>query len=599
MQLRLSDTAWKSVIAGMALLAAAAWLGALPGIAEMLLSGGDGDLGALFSRAPDAPQGTLSVAELTRDGPLATAGAAVGDRIVFDRPDEVRQMSAGQPVGLTIEHGGTARHVTVTPAPGVYSVELLSALGNYGIAFVALVLGVVIGLRQPALTAYRALSFAFVALGLGLAVATSRIPSAFVPESVTYGVYLLMLPCVLYCPAVFATRFPNDRPVGLTRWLQRFALPVHGFLCLALGVFSLLQLAGVPVPAVHWVTLLALIGRPVIVLGAFAAGWAHSTGELRGRFKWLTVSFGLWTLCAATTSLPWQLGPWVIGVLVYPPGTLIALVLLTYAVLRHRVFDFGFAVNRAAVYTVTTALLLVSFGLLEWAAEHVLHFESRQQNMLLDAGLALGVFLASHRVRDLVEHWIEQVLFHQWHAREAALRQFVRRAAHVKTEAALLDSLVVALDRFTGGAGAAVYAADGEAALRLARGSLPAAPPALDQDSPGIVALREGNAPLFAQDAPVASGAELALPMSHRGELGGFILLGPKPHGDAYRPDELEVLAFAAHQIGLDLNVLRVEALKVQCETQRQELAAQHAENRALQRAFEALGAIGAREASE
>jgi len=37
----------------------------------------------------------------------------------------------------------------------------------------------------------------------------------------------------------------------------------------------------------------------------------------------------------------------------------------------------------------------------------------------------------------------------------------------------------------------------------------------------------------------------------------------------------------------------------VQCETQRQELAAQHAENRALQRAFEALGAIGAREASE
>ena len=353
------------------------------------------------------------------------------------------------------------------------------------------------------------------------------------------------------------------------------------------------------VPGAYWVMLLAFIGRPVIVLGACTAGWAHSTGELRGRFKWLTVSFGLWTLLTVTTSLPWQVGPWVIGAVVYPPGTLVALVLLTYAVLRHRVFDFGFAVNRAAVYTVTTALLLVSFGLLEWAAEHVLHFESREQNMLVDAGLALGVFLAFHRVRDLVERWIERALFHQWHAREAALRQFVRRAAHVKTEAALLDSLVVALDRFTGAAGAAVYAAEGEGALRLVCGSLPLAPPVLDPDGPGVVALREGNVPLFAQDVAVVSGAELALPMSHRGELGGFILLGPKPHGDAYRPDEVEVLAFAAHQIGLDLNVLRVEALKVRCESQRQALAAQHAENRALQRAFQALGASGASDASE
>jgi hypothetical protein len=49
--------------------------------------------------------------------------------------------------------------------------------------------------------------------------------------------------------------------------------------------------------------------------------------------------------------------------------------------------------------------------------------------------------------------------------------------------------------------------------------------------------------------------------MSHRGVLNGFVLLGSKPNGDLHRPDETDVLDFAAKQVGLDLHALRVEAL--------------------------------------
>jgi hypothetical protein len=49
--------------------------------------------------------------------------------------------------------------------------------------------------------------------------------------------------------------------------------------------------------------------------------------------------------------------------------------------------------------------------------------------------------------------------------------------------------------------------------------------------------------------------------MSQRGTLSGLIALGAKPTGDSYRPDEQEVLAFAAHQVGLDLHALRTQAL--------------------------------------
>jgi hypothetical protein len=124
---------------------------------------------------------------------------------------------------------------------------------------------------------------------------------------------------------------------------------------------------------------------------------------------------------------------WLIGALAVYSG-------LSYAVLRYRVFNFGFAINRAVIYSVTSILLLVSFGIIEWLSEHVLHFESREKNMLLDGGIALAVFLGFHRVRQVVERFIERALFYPWHHNEQALRQFVRRAAHIISPETLLTA---------------------------------------------------------------------------------------------------------------------------------------------------------------
>jgi hypothetical protein len=56
--------------------------------------------------------------------------------------------------------------------------------------------------------------------------------------------------------------------------------------------------------------------------------------------------------------------------------------------------------------------------------------------------------------------------------------------------------------------------------------------------------------------------AALALPMMHQAALASFVLLGPKPTGEDYRPDEVEVLGWATQQIGLDLQSIRVRALE-------------------------------------
>jgi hypothetical protein len=57
--------------------------------------------------------------------------------------------------------------------------------------------------------------------------------------------------------------------------------------------------------------------------------------------------------------------------------------------------------------------------------------------------------------------------------------------------------------------------------------------------------------------------AALALPMMHQAALAGFVLLGPKPTGEDYRPDEIDNMAWATQQVGLDLQAIRVRELEL------------------------------------
>jgi hypothetical protein len=310
------------------------------------------------------------------------------------------------------------------------------------------------------------------------------------------------------------------------------------------------------------------LGTASIAICAPWFAWKRSVGVERQRIAWIGVCMGCIYVSIGVGGFLQDRGLTASGYvpLIENGIWLLASCGLGYATLRHRIFDFGFAVNRAAVYTVTTALLLIAFGLLEWAAEHLLQFEGREKSVVLDAGLALGVFLAFHRVRDLVEHWIERILFQEWHAREAALRLYVRRAAHATAEAPLVESLVAALDRYTNAASCAVYLRSPSDGFVLASGSMVGAPPTIGDNSPGVLALRECDGPLPADDSAVIPDGELALAMRHRGDLDGFVVLGPKPDGDRYRPDECESLAFAVQRVGLDLHALKVAALQAQVE---------------------------------
>jgi hypothetical protein len=240
------------------------------------------------------------------------------------------------------------------------------------------------------------------------------------------------------------------------------------------------------------------------------------------------------------------------------------LILLTYAVLRQRLFDLGFALNRTLVYGAVSFILLASFGLAEWAADHLIPESWRGASALYSAGIALILFLSFHRLRDLVERQVERLFFHHWQQSEAALRRFVAAAGHFDQSAALCGAFVEEASRFAVGAPAALYlkASDGE--YRLQAGRLAEAPDAYAEDDSAYALMRAERRPVDLARSHARLAGALALPMLDQGALAGFVLVGARPDGADFRPDEVELLGWAAHQVGLDLQALHARDLQAQ-----------------------------------
>ena len=355
------------------------------------------------------------------------------------------------------------------------------------------------------------------------------------------------------------------------RWIA-FAILVSG-LVVAQGMFAAV-LFGVRLPAPATplgLRLVSNLGDILSLAGTatclMAAWWRSAAGE-RQRFALLALAFGCiivnqaWYIAMAVQSQGDELlGSWVtLGANIL--AGVIAPALFAYAILRHRILDLGFALNRTLVFSAVSAILLTAFGLTEWAVDHFVKIEGRERNALIDAAIALAVFLTFHRVRDFVEHAVETLFFRAWQEKEADLRRFVADAAFVTRRDALTAGLVGALSRFADGADVAVYVKAGDGQFSRAAGDFSGAPRTLDADDPALVRLRAERKPVEPDAAGSVLAATLVCPLLHRDEVIGAVLMASREAGGAFRPDEIELLGWAARQVGADLQALEIEQLQ-------------------------------------
>jgi hypothetical protein len=307
-----------------------------------------------------------------------------------------------------------------------------------------------------------------------------------------------------------------------------------------------------------------------LAIGILTVGWRRGTAESRHRVVLLLLALSLILLSNSlfivfdTSSKANPRALTAVSSVCRMSGSL----LFVYAILRHRVIDVGFTLNRTLVYGGVSAILLAAFALLEWGLHQVLALEGWEGGALLSAGLAVAVFLAFHPVRRFVEHYVSTIFFRPWRNKEQALRKFVHEAGFFKDAARLGAAFSDALERFSG-VPCCVYRVADDGSYICATGKMPTA----HADDAVAVALRARGEPCDIEGATTAIDGAHAFPMMHGHDLEGFAVLGRKLEGERYRPDEIELIEWASRQLGLDLFALSVDQLKGEREERDRNIA--------------------------
>jgi len=545
------------------------------------LSGLPGDSGrvgseafnAVYATQGKAPTGFLRIGEVSPDGQLASAGVRPGDAIRFEHPRDVYRLRLpeNQRFNLTVLRDGqsipTSFVTTASRRRGWSGSSIISALASLFMAGAGLTIALRARGRVVLLLGATLVSMAN--LGSFLSGWENDI-ARYVPVELILGLIMTLAPIGIFGFALLqraeATRQPPSRLWRAVFGLYVLALAADNMNAIYANLFVTTQ----PLTLPPFGLLVLYWSGYIIALGLLTRAAFETAGQERTRFGFLTVALGLYFA-----------GTMMVGMIINMTGndfslanplsvlghalTLSAIVVFLYAALKHRVVDLGFAVNRTLVFGVLSTTLLFTFFFLEWGAEQVIPVGMREASLLVSAGIAFVLFLVFHKAKEWVEKGVEHLFFRRWRDNEAELKRFVRQSAFVTRPDALRLSAIAALSRFAGGAEVALYGAapDGQ---RVEAGRLSGLPELLDADLELLVRLRAERQPL---EDGMAHGTALALPILHRNELTGVFILGPKPGGELYRPDEIEVLSEAATRIGMDLHALRMEALEVESREQR------------------------------
>jgi hypothetical protein len=553
--------AWRPVLVAISALAA---LIHVAGLLDATGMGGAppwlGSLGA-DAGASSTPF-NLAITSVKRGGPAAHAGLRSGDLIDIRANTLVERYSIfeaplnGRPLTLSVRSGLLQRKLTVIPrAPKLtWNFWLSTFAVLWLLLFAALIAWRRSDVPQMRLLSLWLAAFAFTGALLDFAVPWAW-PAVFLNISVSVAA-----PLSVALLAAFASGFaqPISRPRRITQWLCYALLAI-------LTVISLVGIAGVvtlrfdPVPFVAGVA--GLFTAAAAVLMAVLCGLlaiAASRGVERQRAVWTLVPLAAFfcffvAQVVANSSSSSDTDSIVVG-LVSTLVLLTAPVALTYAALSRRLIDVGFFLNRAAVFTIVSAVVIGAFILAEWAAGSWLASTTHTTSVIIGMIVALGLGISLRYIHNYVERFVDHVFFRKRHEDELALRRFAHEASYISDRSTLLDRAVKTVKEHTSADDAAILVRDVAAAYAFATDGLRAK---VSENDPGIVALRAWNKPIDLGVFPDSQlRGEFAFPMISRGDLVGALICGPKRDGEAYAPDESEALLALAHGVGTALDAL-------------------------------------------
>jgi hypothetical protein len=514
--------------------------------------------------------GTDRVMSVSAGGAAAAAGIRSGDTL------QVAQSFHDRIVRQTTEPGDLLR-VRVVGRPNW--IDLVAAQVPANLPILAVVVIVVtrvaflfmaglIAWRRPDDGAARSLATFLALFGTSLTVGVDMgqfhpIALRFAADVLIESTYVLGAVAVLS----FACRFPEPPRYGWRRIASRAVLPLAAttillsWIRLPLIFFTDTPLSVERLLVFAYTILYALI--LVLALAVMATNFKSAQGSDRIRLRWVLLTFvvGFSGLVVYLVFVPFAplndlLQTFTLTLVAIPFG-------LAYVILRHRVIDIGFVINRAVVYTTVSLLIVGIFILFEWLAGHLVEQRSNAGLILnLVAALALG--LSARFIHDRVDRWVDDLFFRDRHLAEEAIRRFAHEAALVTDPDDLVAKTVDVARRNARLTSVAFYAKQGKTYRALA--AIPAVDgtvaPDVDEHDYAVLSMRTWHASVDVTQAGSALIGEIAFPMMVRGGLAGFLLCGSKTSHEALAPDERAALALLARDAGIALDSLRVRIIE-------------------------------------
>jgi hypothetical protein len=552
---------------------------------------GDWGAGFEFKEITVGAKPELLVKAVNPETPIGRTGVVVGDRIV---DFNYRFWNEGVPPQVEFplsikKQDGTVNQATLKPdKPSERHLNYLHEVTRILIICISLIIGLLIGLSRGQTKASRWLALFLLTFSLSHSVSLGWLLLAGWTEVIrailsvlifkTLGVFWLTLGSQLDIKKI--------RLISYVFYilLTTFALLLLPELSVNLGLYTA-QYELIEKWSGYSGTATILLMAALLSLSVYVWYSARKQGDpnLRDRVFWIVLSLGVFPLIPITGGV-WGVFSSLFGsdsaltngvdqlrnilVNVMPIGMLT----LGFAILKKRIFNFSFVLNRALLYSFLSLSLLLAFYAAKGGLEAIIKPTTSEAGTAISAGVAFLIYLAFHHVYDHIKEYMEHWLFKSWHHNEQQLRGFVRRSAFIEDDDKLREGFLSALNDFGHGCDIAIFEknVDNDKVIYLkSLGNNKAIPDVISGDDPWVLTLRDQESMVIPASNANGPVPNRLFPQFHRGELLGFVWIGSKSDGENWRPDEESVLSFAVQQIGLDRYALEVSRLSKELEREK------------------------------
>ncbi len=520
------------------------------------------DFGLTFTVPFSAP-GKVRVQSVEPNSPAAAADIRKGDLIEYGSTVTARAnalyATAGSHVPVTVN--GTRR--VVLTARYIPQKQLPWAALAIRLAF--LLVAALLAWRRPDDPATRALVVFLGCYGLAIAMPNGVLPTPLLSLLVLQFLYLILFISGTAAAAVFAATFPSGTARPLPRALSRTSIGLALLASFGIAVSEWVPRSARTISVFNAVFILTFVVIGFLVVATLVVAYVQGAPSERQRRRWVFLILGIGLSGPLLDVIVQSIFGFnvLVDTLSLLPLGLIPIG-LAYVILRHRVIDVGFVLNRAIVYAGVSAVIVAVFVIVETLLSKYVEQSSHVESVSVQLAVALVLGFSVRAIHSRVDRFVDSVLFRERHLAEAAIRYFAHDAPYITDAGVLLSRCVKTVERYTHARGAGVWTAQSPT-YRAAAATFPE-PAVVDENDPALVAMRARRVNVDLREAQSGLPGAVGFPMIVRGELLGVLVCGPKTDDEVYAPDERDALASLAVSVGHALDGIQVRELRRRLE---------------------------------